>query len=77
MADEPTGNLDSKTARMCWILFRLYHGDHHHPDHHDNAIAASARRVIRISDGRIVEDVRARRKWHEAGAPARERTVIR
>jgi putative ABC transport system ATP-binding protein len=58
MADEPTGNLDSKTgAHVMDILHRLYdEGTTIILITHDNSIAASAKRIIRISDGRIVED---------------------
>lgn len=61
MADEPTGNLDSKTgAHVLNILNRLYdEGTTIILITHDGAIADSAKRVIRISDGRIVEDTGA------------------
>ena len=35
---------------------------------HDNSIAATARRIIRISDGRILEDVRQEVDWYETPA---------
>ena len=58
MADEPTGALDSRTGKhVLEILHRL------HADGstiilitHDNGIAATAERIIRISDGRILYD---------------------
>jgi putative ABC transport system ATP-binding protein len=60
LADEPTGNLDSQsTADMLAVLDRLNQSGRtivlitHEPD-----VAAHARRLIRLVDGRIVEDVR-------------------
>ena len=58
LADEPTGNLDSRTAREIMGVF----GDLHREGMtiiivtHDPAIAALRRRVVRLHDGRIVED---------------------
>ena len=58
LADEPTGNLDSKTSEEIMALFdKLNQSGHtiivvtHEPD-----IAQHARRVIRLLDGKIVED---------------------
>jgi putative ABC transport system ATP-binding protein len=60
LADEPTGNLDSKTSAEIMALFDELHGQGqtvvvvtHEPD-----IAAHCKRTIRVSDGRIVEDSR-------------------
>ncbi|MBP1736561.1 MAG: macrolide transporter ATP-binding protein [Oscillospiraceae bacterium] len=65
MADEPTGNLDSKTgAHVLTILQKLYReGTTIILITHDNNIAAIAPRVIRVSDGRIVEDYRQEVDW--------------
>ena len=60
LADEPTGNLDSRSgAEIMEILWSL------HRDGrtiilitHDNQLAQSAQRVIRIQDGRIAADRR-------------------
>jgi putative ABC transport system ATP-binding protein len=61
LADEPTGNLDSKTSEEIMdILGALNRRGHtviivtHEPD-----IAACCRRTIRLRDGRIVEDTAA------------------
>ena len=58
LADEPTGNLDSKTSAEIMALFDELHAQGqtvvvvtHEPD-----IAAHCKRTIRVSDGRIVED---------------------
>ncbi len=58
LADEPTGNLDSgSTAEIMGILKELYHGGRTVIlITHDNEIAANAGRIIRIRDGKIVED---------------------
>jgi putative ABC transport system ATP-binding protein len=58
LADEPTGNLDSKTAREIMGIF----GDLNAEGMtiiivtHDPAVAAHCRRVVRLHDGRVVED---------------------
>jgi putative ABC transport system ATP-binding protein len=58
MADEPTGALDSKTGlHVLDILHRLNEeGTTIILITHDTNIAATARRVVRISDGRILFD---------------------
>ena len=58
MADEPTGALDSKTGRhVLEILRDLYRGGTTILlITHDDGIAATARREVRLSDGRIISD---------------------
>ena len=58
MADEPTGALDSKTGRhVLEILRDLYRGGTTVIlITHDSGIAATAKRVVRLSDGRITSD---------------------
>ena len=58
LADEPTGNLDSASSReILQILKKLYKGGRTVIlITHDNGIAAQAKRVIRILDGRIESD---------------------
>ncbi|MBP6626007.1 MAG: ABC transporter ATP-binding protein [Arenimonas sp.] len=58
LADEPTGNLDSRTSLEIMALFDELHRSGqtvvvvtHEPD-----IAAHCRRTIRVSDGRVVQD---------------------
>lgn len=59
MADEPTGNLDSRTSREVIELFRHLNEDQgltvvlvtHDPD-----VARHAKRIIALRDGQIVED---------------------
>lgn len=57
LADEPTGNLDSRTSDDVVGLLKVTSGQFGQTIvmiTHDPAIAASADRVIRIEDGRIV-----------------------
>ena len=60
LADEPTGNLDSKTSQEIMALIDELHGQGqtiimvtHEPD-----IAAHCDRVIRLEDGKVDSDVR-------------------
>jgi putative ABC transport system ATP-binding protein len=63
LADEPTGNLDGKTGRG---VVELLFGAKNHREAtlvlvtHDERLAAECDRVIRMADGRIVEDRRAK-----------------
>lgn len=59
MADEPTGALDSKTGRHVLEILHTLHeteGNTIILITHDNGIASTAHRIVRISDGRIVAD---------------------
>lgn len=58
MADEPTGALDSKTGQQVLdILHQLNReGATVILITHDNGIAAQAKRVVRLHDGKIIED---------------------
>ena len=58
MADEPTGALDSKTGRHVLEILHTLHeeGSTVILITHDNGIAATAERIVRLSDGRIVSD---------------------
>ena len=58
MADEPTGALDSKTGQEVLAFLRQLNRDGSTIIliTHDNGIAATARRIVRVSDGKIVED---------------------
>ncbi len=60
LADEPTGNLDSRTSEEILELFEILHGEGqtivivtHEPD-----IARRCRRIVRLRDGQIESDER-------------------
>lgn len=59
LADEPTGNLDSKSAADVMALFREVHAEGQTVVlvTHDPEVAAHAPREIRLRDGRIEHDV--------------------
>ncbi|MCI8839827.1 MAG: ABC transporter ATP-binding protein [Oscillospiraceae bacterium] len=65
MADEPTGALDSKTGRhVLGILQQLYReGTTILLITHDDGIAATAPRVVRLSDGKIISDKHQEVDW--------------
>src|SRR5208337_715427 len=61
LADEPTGNLDSRSTEDVLAIFARLNAEGrtvvlitHEPD-----VAAQARRVIRLSDGGVIEDRRS------------------
>jgi len=58
LADEPTGNLDSRTAQEILALFAELNveGNTIVIVTHDPSVASRCRRVIRLHDGRVVED---------------------
>ena len=59
LADEPTGNLDSKNSHEIISLLRRFNREHGQTViiiTHDESIALSADRTIAIVDGKIVKD---------------------
>jgi putative ABC transport system ATP-binding protein len=60
LADEPTGNLDSTSAREVMDLIRRYHGDGQTIVlvTHDPRVAATADRVVHMRDGAITDESR-------------------
>ena len=59
LADEPTGNLDSGSTKEIMGILKELHKEGRTVIliTHDNEIAARAKRIIRIMDGRIVADI--------------------
>jgi putative ABC transport system ATP-binding protein len=60
LADEPTANLDSKTADGLIDLFQhlnQHHGTTFIMATHDERVMAYAKRLVRMLDGRIVEEI--------------------
>lgn len=62
VADEPTGNLDSKTAQSVFRLFEdlVQHGKTVLMVTHDNDLARAVSRTIVLSDGEIIEEYLSR-----------------
>src|SRR5262249_55256659 len=58
LADEPTGNLDSATSHEIMVLLERLHrlGNTILVVTHEHDIAAYARRIVSIRDGRIASD---------------------
>jgi putative ABC transport system ATP-binding protein len=59
LADEPTGNLDSKTGQEVLELMDTLHGDGRTiiMITHDQEVALRAQRQVRIHDGLVIEEV--------------------
>jgi len=60
LADEPTGNLDSRTGAEIMELFDKLNAEGHTIVlvTHEEDIAAHAKRIVRLRDGKILEDRR-------------------
>jgi putative ABC transport system ATP-binding protein len=58
LADEPTGNLDSRTGEIILGLFKEIHSEGNTIllVTHDAGVASAARRIVRIRDGRVESD---------------------
>lgn len=59
LADEPTGNLDSKSSTEIMAIFQRLNRDHHQTVifvTHEPDIAAFTRRILRVRDGVIERD---------------------
>jgi macrolide transport system ATP-binding/permease protein len=73
LADEPTGNLDSTTGQEILDLFRRLNEEQGITlllVTHDPEVARVAKRVIRISDGRIVDDTAAAGESQPSSEPS-------
>ena len=60
LADEPTGNLDSKSGHEIMYIFNLLHKKGHTIIlvTHEDYIAKQAHRTIRLFDGKVTEDAK-------------------
>ena len=59
LADEPTGNLDSTASKEIIDIFKYYNKEYNQTIllvTHDEKIAEQADRIIRLKDGKIIED---------------------
>ena len=58
LADEPTGNLDSHSSQEIMNILKQLHAEGRTVIviTHDNDIAANAKRIVHIEDGRITSD---------------------
>ncbi len=79
LADEPTGNLDSKSGAEIMQLFAELHGQGltivmvtHDPD-----IAAACKRIVHIKDGKIFKDERVYPAFGAARAESDRRAGLR
>ncbi|HOJ77638.1 MAG TPA: ABC transporter ATP-binding protein [Bacillota bacterium] len=64
LADEPTGNLDSKSSREIMAVFQELHqnGITIVLVTHEEDIAAYTERIVRFTDGKVVDDRRIKQK---------------
>ena len=64
LADEPTGNLDSRTGEQIMAIFHELHaqGATIVLVTHERDIAEQAQRMVRMLDGKVIEDVLLRRR---------------
>jgi len=77
LADEPTGNLDTKTGEEIIGLFQKLHEEHGQTVvyvTHDAFIARHTQRIIRLVDGKIISDVPVAHPL-SAGTPRPEEAV--
>ena len=74
MADEPTGALDSHTGLEVLAFLQQLNNEGSTVIliTHDNGIAATARRVVRLTDGKIVEDRPQDVDWYKPVGVATE-----
>ncbi|MEI2701493.1 MAG: ABC transporter permease [Baekduia sp.] len=75
LADEPTGNLDSKTSEEIIALFKQLHAEGQTIVivTHEEDIAGHAKRIVRLRDGRILSDSPTARGPDPPGLPAPRR----
>ena len=65
LADEPTGNLDSKTGEIVIDTFQKMNREHGHTIiliTHERELAEHAERILFIKDGQLVEDTKTHKR---------------
>jgi putative ABC transport system ATP-binding protein len=64
LADEPTGNLDSKSGADIMRMFEELHvsGKTIVLVTHDEQVASHAKRIIRVADGQVVSDTKSKKR---------------
>lgn len=70
LADEPTGNLDAKNGTHIFELLLKLNREHNTTlllVTHDHVLAGQADRVIRLNEGRIVEDLETKNQKAKGG----------
>ncbi len=66
-ADEPTGNLDSKSGKAVMEILERLHDEEHHTIiliTHETYTAERAERIIRLSDGAVASDEKVAERAH-------------
>jgi len=78
IADEPTGNLDSKTAGSVFELFHELAGQGKSVVivTHDSSLVASTQRSVMIADGEIVDEVRSGNRPPALNQPTNATVVV-
>jgi len=74
LADEPTGNLDSKTGDEIMHLFAKLNNNGHTiiMVTHEHDLAAHAKRVVSLRDGQISDDVQQKPHHHNIPSPTHD-----
>jgi putative ABC transport system ATP-binding protein len=74
LADEPTGNLDSKTSLEVMAIFQELNDEGKTVVliTHEQDISEHSRRIVTFRDGKVLSDVPVSKRRHAARPPARE-----
>jgi putative ABC transport system ATP-binding protein len=74
LADEPTGNLDSKTGKEIMSIFDRLHAEGNTIVlvTHEDEVACHAHRIIRLRDGAVESDIQTQKDREQSGTCASE-----